>query len=174
MAVWLARLLFGLPWLGALAVWVAGRNRHGLQYLIAIVTGAVAGVAGLAMLLVRANDAAFALIPHPVGRRPGFFPILSVTTVALGGLLLALVLGRDLARSREHGLSWEGTSFALWPLATGGVAGLSVSGESGLVLLFSYGLLVYTFYRLITYGGIVEDIRSDMDERRDRDRYDIL
>lgn len=174
MEVWLIALVIGLPVVGAAGVWLIRKGQRQRQYALVAVVAGLTGLGALTLLIVPVDGMIFGLIPRPPGRGPSFFVILGAAIVALGGLGLGLGLTLNLLRRDEQELKRTGPYFGLWLLALGGVAGLGLSGGNGLVLFLSWGLLIFVIYRLLTYGGVVADIHADMDERMERDRYDIL
>ena len=84
MAVTLIYLVIGLPWLGALSVWLAGNRYPKLQHGLAVGFSVAAGLASLALIFF-ANAAAVIAVPFGT-------PFGTLTFVADGlGVLLAAI-----------------------------------------------------------------------------------
>src|SRR5512145_751138 len=117
-----------LPWLGALAVWLAGDKRPRLQHTLAVGFSVAAGVAAV-MLLPLAKDGTALSIP--IG---GAFGDLSFVADGLGTFLaavatvvgsLAVLFSVDYMRGADQ----LGRYYALVLFFIGGMVGLALTGS---------------------------------------------
>ena len=149
MAATFITLTIGLPWLGALVVWVAGDQRPRAQHALAVVFAVAGGLSGLALLTTTSSAVAIRL---PVGGAFGDF-----TFVADGlGVFLAVVatvigsLAVIFSVEYMKGEAQLGRYYAFVLLFIGAMAGLALTG-SLLLLFFFWEVTALTSYALISF-----------------------
>mgnify|MGYP005852923699 CR=1 FL=1 len=149
MATWLMIGTIGLPWLGALCVWLAGdehpRLQHGMATLFSVLGGVVS-----AILLFSAADTATLRIP--VGGIFGDFTLvpdgLGVFLAAVAAIIgsLAVIFSMDYM----DGEAQLGRYYALVLFFIGGMAGLVLSGSMLFMFLF-WEVTAFCSYALIAF-----------------------
>lgn len=149
MAATFIALTIGLPWLGALAVWIAGDARPKAQHALAVLFAVAGGLSGLALLTTTSNAAAIRL---PVG---GVFGDFTFVADGLGIFLavIATVIGSlAVIFSVEYmkGEAQLGRYYAFVLLFIGAMAGLALTG-SLLLLFFFWEVTALTSYALISF-----------------------
>ncbi|HET7011579.1 MAG TPA: proton-conducting transporter membrane subunit [Anaerolineales bacterium] len=149
MTTTLILLTIGLPWLGAILVWLVGDARPRLQHALAVVFSAAAAVACV-FLIPRAAEAA--AIRLPLG---AVFGELSLVPDGLGVFLsavativgcLAVIFSVDYMRGEAQ----LGRYYALVLLFIGAMAGLVLSG-SLLVMFVFWEVTALCSYALISF-----------------------
>ena len=142
-------LTIGLPWLGAVAVWLTGDKRPNLQHTLAVVFSVAAGVAALLMLPQTSSSAAVSI------EMGGAFGALTFTPDGLGVFLtvVATVVGSlAVIFSVEYmrGEAQLGRYYALILLFIGAMAGLALTG-SLLFLFVFWEITALCSYALISF-----------------------
>ncbi|HLF28915.1 MAG TPA: NADH-quinone oxidoreductase subunit L [Anaerolineae bacterium] len=149
MATWLIPLTIGLPWLGALCVWLIGDQRARAQHTLAVLFSVAAGVAALALLPSATETIALRI---PIG---GVFGDLTFVPDGLGVFLaavatvvgsLAVIFSVDYMRGEAQ----LGRYYALVLLFIGAMAGLVLSG-SLLFLFIFWEITAFCSYALIAF-----------------------
>lgn len=161
MAATLILLMIGLPWLGALCVWLCGDERPKLQHGLAVAFSVAAGVASLALL---PYTSAYASIRIPFG---AFFGDLTFVPDGLGAFLAAVAtvvgsLATIFSVDYMHGEAQLGRYYSLVLIFIGAMVGLVLTGSLLFLFVFweitalcSYALI--SFYNddpRAVYGGI--------------------
>lgn len=149
MATMLIILIIGLPWLGALCVWISGDGRPRAQHTLAAVFAVAAGLAALALLPFTTSEAAIRL---PVG---DFFGDLSFVPDGLGVFLAAVAtvvgsLAVIFSRDYMEGEAQLGRYYVLVLLFIGAMAGLALTG-SLLFLFVFWEITALCSYALISF-----------------------
>ncbi|HEX7974397.1 MAG TPA: NADH-quinone oxidoreductase subunit L [Anaerolineales bacterium] len=149
MAATLIVLMIGLPWLGALAVWIAGDGRPRAQHALAAVFSVAGGLAALLLIPFQTGQVVFRL---PVGP---YFGDLTFSPDGLGVLLasiaavigsLAVIFSIDYMRGEEQ----LGRYYALVLVFIGAMAGLVLT-ESFLFLFVFWEITALCSYALISF-----------------------
>jgi NADH-quinone oxidoreductase subunit L len=149
MATWPVLLTIGIPWLGALAVWLAGDPRPRLQHILACLFAAAGGVASL-VLVTQAG--AHPVVEIPIG---GVFGDLTFIPNGLGVFLSAVAavvgcLAVVFSVDYMHGEEQLGRYYALVLLFIGAMVGLVLSG-SLLFMFFFWEITAFCSYALISF-----------------------
>lgn len=149
MAAWLVLLTIGIPWLGALAVWLAGDRRPGAQHTLACAFAAAGGVTSL-VLVTQAG--ALPVVSIPIG---GIFGDLTFIPNGLGVFLSAVAavigcLAVIFSVDYMHGEEQLGRYYALVLFFIGAMAGLVLSG-SLLFMFFFWEITAFCSYALISF-----------------------
>jgi NADH-quinone oxidoreductase subunit L len=142
-------LVIGLPWMGALGVWVAGDRRSTLQHNVAIGFSVAAGFAALALLPFSSSQPAIDL---PAGKYFGsliFIPdglgvFLACVATVIGSL--AVIFSRDYM----HGEAQLGRYYALVLFFIGAMAGLALTGSLFFLFIF-WEMTALCSYALISF-----------------------
>ncbi len=149
MAEWLIVLTIGIPWLGALAVWLAGDSRSRQQHILAVSFSVAAGVVALVMLF-SASDAVelkikmgsvfgdFTFVPDGLG------VFLAAVATVVGSL--AVIFSVDYM----HGEAQLGRYYALVLIFIGAMAGLVLTG-SMLAMFIFWEITALCSYALISF-----------------------
>ena len=96
MVAWLVILTIGLPWLGALLIWLQPERETRSQHILAVVFSVASGFAALALL---PNTSAEPVLNIPLGTVFGDFTFVADglgTLVAVMGMALAVQVRRRL------------------------------------------------------------------------------
>ncbi|MBP7689473.1 MAG: NADH-quinone oxidoreductase subunit L [Thermoflexales bacterium] len=142
-------LTIGLPWLGAVCVWLAGDKRANMQHALAVVFSVAAGVTALLMLPQTSSAAAVTI------EMGGAFGALTFTPDGLGVFLtvvatvvgsLAVLFSVDYMRGEAQ----LGRYYALILLFIGAMAGLALTG-SLLFLFVFWEITALCSYALISF-----------------------
>ncbi|MGB8980570.1 MAG: NADH-quinone oxidoreductase subunit L [Anaerolineales bacterium] len=147
MAEILVLLVVVLPWLGALAVWLAGNQRPRLQHTLAVLSSVLTAAVSLALFLFASSEP---LIQIPFGKAFGvltFVPDgLAVTLTAIAAVIgsLAVIFSVDYM----HGEAQLGRYYFLVLFFIGAMTGLVLSGN----LLFTF--FFWEITALCSYGLI--------------------
>ena len=149
----------GVPFLGALAIRLAGDRRELARCMLAIACLGVTGLSALLLLFLPLEGTSY------VTKSLAFFAVLAA---AIGGLALA---GKFAVDSR-HGNAHDSRTYTWWLLLLGALLGVSLL-KNMLLLYFSWCLLAFSGYRLLFRDDLVEAIQEDIQEHRERHRYDI-
>jgi len=142
-------LAMGLPWVGALAVWLAGDARPRQQHALAVGFAAAAGIAALLMLPLASDGVAISLDAGGVFGAFTFVPdglgvFLAVVATVVGSL--AVLFSVDYMR----GAAQLGRYYALVLLFIGAMVGLALSGSLFLLFLF-WEITALCSYALISF-----------------------
>jgi NADH-quinone oxidoreductase subunit L len=139
----------GLPWLGALSVWLVGDARPRWQNFLAVGFSVAAGIAALALLLWSADAIVLTI---PLGGVFGDFTFtpdglgvfLAVVATVIGSL--AVIYSVDYMRGEAQ----LGRYYALILLFIGAMAGLVLTSSLLLLFLF-WELVAFCSYALISF-----------------------
>jgi len=162
MLTWLLFLTIGLPWLGALCVWLVGDRHHRAQHALAAIFAVAAGLVALGMLPLTTDEVAVRI---PIGGIFGDFTLvpdglgvfIAVIATVVGSL--AVIFSIDYMHHHEEQL---GRYYALVLFFIGAMAGLGLSGSMLFMFLF-WEITAFCSYALISfhnddpkavYGGI--------------------
>ncbi len=149
MLSWLIILTIGLPWLGAVAVLLAGDSRTRAQHALAVLFSVAAGLAALAMLPQTSLTTALNI---PIG---GVFGNFTFVADGLGVFLAAIAtvigcLAVIFSIDYMHGEASLGRYYAYVLFFIGGMAGLVLTSSMLLLFVFweitalcSYGLISF-------------------------------
>lgn len=159
MADILIGLSVGVPLLGALAIRLAGDRRGLARCMLAIACLGATGLSALLLLFLPLEGTSY------VTKSLAFFGVLAA---AIGGLALA---GKFIVDSR-HGQVHDSRTYTWWLVLLGALLGISLL-KNMLLLYFSWCLLAFSGYRLLFPDDLVEAIQEDIQEHRERHRYDI-
>ena len=142
-------LTIGLPWLGAMGVWLAGDKRANVQHALAVVFSVAAGVTALLMLPQTSSATAVTI------EMGGAFGALTFTPDGLGVFLtvvatvvgsLAVIFSVDYMRGEAQ----LGRYYALILLFIGAMAGIALTG-SLLFLFVFWEITALCSYALISF-----------------------
>jgi len=145
----LIALIIGLPWLGALLVWLAGDRRPGLQHGLAAGFAAAAGAAALALLLVYRQGGSLTFAMGPAFGEFSFAPdglgiFLSIIAAVVGAL--AVVFSVDYMRGSPQ----LGRYYAMVLFFIGAMAGLVLTTNL-LLMFFFWEITALCSYALISF-----------------------
>ncbi len=149
MANWLILLVIGLPWLGALIVWLARDKRPRFQNFFAVGFSVLAAVAALALLTVTGDAPVLRL---PLGSILGdltFVPdglgvLLAIIATVIGSL--AVIFSMDYMRDEKQ----LGRYYVLVLLFIGAMAGMALTDHM-LLLFFFWEIMALCSYALISF-----------------------
>ncbi|HEX6386367.1 MAG TPA: NADH-quinone oxidoreductase subunit L [Anaerolineae bacterium] len=151
MVVWLLLLTISLPWLGALAVWLAGDRRPQVQHALAIVSAGAAGLASVSLLPFATSETVLSV---DLGQTFGAFTFvpdgLGVFLAAIATVIGSLAIIFSVAYMR--GEAQLGRYYALVLLFIGAMAGLVLSGSLLLLFIF-WEITAFCSYALISFHG---------------------
>ncbi|MCL5995704.1 MAG: NADH-quinone oxidoreductase subunit L, partial [Chloroflexi bacterium] len=154
MASLLVALTIGLPWLGALSIWLLRDRNPRAQHTLAIAFAVAAGVAALALLPSAANagTALSTTLRIPVG---GVFGDFTFVPDGLGVFLAAIAtvvgsLAVIFSVDYMHGDPQLGRYYALVLLFIGAMAGLALTGSLLLLFVF-WEITALCSYALISF-----------------------
>ena len=142
-------LVIALPWLGALAVWLAGNKRSRLQHILAVLFSVLTAVTSLALFMFASSEPA---IHIPLGRAFGnltFVPDgLAVSLTAIAAVIgsLAVIFSVDYMR----GDTQLGRYYFLVLFFIGAMTGLVLSGNL-LFMFFFWEITALCSYGLISF-----------------------
>ncbi len=147
MAAILVTLVIGLPWLGAVAVWLAGNQRANLQHTIAVIFSILTAVTSLALLMFTSSEA---VIRIPFGASFGELTFVPDGLAALLTAIAAVVGSLAVIFSVDymHGEAQLGRYYFLVLFFIGAMIGLVLSGN----LLFTF--FFWEITALCSYGLI--------------------
>ncbi len=142
-------LIVGLPWLGALAVWLAGNERPQVQHRLAVVFSVAAGIAALILLPSYSDETALSIDAGSIFGEFTFVPdglgvFLAAVATVVGSL--AVIFSVDYM----HGDRQLGRYYALVLLFIGSMAGLALSGSLLLLFVF-WEMTALCSYALISF-----------------------
>ncbi len=151
MATWLMLITIGLPWLGALCVWLARDTRPRLQHGLATGFSVTAGVGALVLLFFSSDAVGLSI---PMGSIFGEFTLipdglgcfLAAVAAVIGSL--AVIFSIDYM----HGSEQLGRYYALVLLFIGAMAGLVLSGSLLMMFLF-WEITAFCSYALIAFNN---------------------
>lgn len=144
-------LVIGLPWLGAVAVMLAGDRHEKLQHILAVVFSLASGVAAILML---PNVSKAVVISLPAGTVFGDF---TFVTDGLGVFLtiIATVIGSlavIFSTSYMHGEAQLGRYYAFVLFFIGAMAGLVLTSNM-LLMFFFWEITALCSYALISFNN---------------------
>lgn len=142
-------LTIGLPWLGALAMWLLPDRNERAQHILAIAFSVGAGLAALALLAFTTSDVVLRI---PVGGLFGDFTFvpdgmgvfLAAVATVIGSL--AVIFSADYMRGGHQ----IGRYYALVLLFIGAMAGLALTGSLLLLFIF-WEITALCSYALISF-----------------------
>jgi NADH-quinone oxidoreductase subunit L len=149
MLVFLVLLVILFPWLGSLAVWLAGNHRPGLQHRLAVLFSVCTAIVSLALIPVASSETSVVIL-LPLGESFGelvFVPDgLAVSLTAIAAVIgsLAVIFSVDYM----HGDAQLGRYYFLVLFFIGAMTGLVLSGN----LLFTF--FFWEITALCSYGLI--------------------
>ncbi len=142
-------LTIGIPWLGALAVWLTGNKRPRQQHLLAVIFAVAAGV--VALLMLPSTDSGVALRIKAGGVfgdftfvADGLGVFLAVVATVVGSL--AVLFSVDYMDGDKE----LGRYYALVLLFIGAMAGLALTGSMLLLFIF-WEITALCSYALISF-----------------------
>jgi NADH-quinone oxidoreductase subunit L len=149
MTDWLVGLTIGLPWIGALAVWLAGDRRADAQHKLAVAFSVAAGAAALLLLPSYGDGAALSIEVGSVFGAFTFVPdglgvFLAAVATVVGSL--AVIFSVDYMRGEAS----LGRYYALVLLFIGAMVGLALSGSLFLMFVF-WEITALCSYALIAF-----------------------
>lgn len=148
---------YGLPWLGALMMTLVGKPQKQTKYLLATISFALTGIATLVVLILTWDDAVI-----------GGFGMIAMALAAL----LSLGLSVHLILKSRYGPEKRAGFYALFLLLIGGVNSLALT-PSIVLMILSWGAIIFATARLLWFGGIVNDVSADKEDRRRRNMDDF-
>ena len=151
MASILIYLVIGLPWIGALLVWLAGDKRTNIQHALAILFSVASGVAAVVLLF---NTSSATVINLDAGGVFGQFTFvadglavfLAVVATVIGSL--AVIFSVDYM----HGEKALGRYYAMVLFFIGGMAGLVLTSNL-LLMFFFWEITALCSYALISFNN---------------------
>ncbi len=156
MSSWLVWLTIGLPWLGALAVWLVGEalpeeKRPPTLHILAILSSVAAGMAALALLPL-ASDTAVIAIPfgEPFGTLTFVPDGLGVFLAAVATVIGSLAVIFSVAYMGNH--PQLGRYYTLVLLFIGAMAGLVLTGSLFFLFIF-WEITALCSYALISFDN---------------------
>ncbi|NLX11697.1 MAG: NADH-quinone oxidoreductase subunit L [Chloroflexi bacterium] len=149
MTDWLIVLTIGIPWLGALAVWLTGDARPQLQHRLAVIFAVAAGAAAVALLPSTSSEVALRIEVGSIFGDFTFVPdglgvFLAVVASVVGSL--AVIFSVDYM----HGEAQLGRYYTLVLLFIGAMVGLVLSGSMLLLFIF-WEITALCSYALISF-----------------------
>jgi NADH-quinone oxidoreductase subunit L len=149
MVAWLVALTIGLPWLGALGVWLIGDRRARARHALAVGFAVASGLSALALLPLTTDEVVLRI---PIG---GIFGDLVFIPDGLGVLLavIATVVGSlavIFSIDYMQGEAQLGRYYALVLLFIGAMAGLVLTGSLLYLFLF-WEITALCSYALISF-----------------------
>lgn len=149
MTDWLIVLTIGLPWVGALAVWLAGDVRPREQHRLAVLFAVLAGLAALLLIPSASDEVALRIEVGSVFGDFTFVPdglgvFLAAVATVIGSL--AVIFSVDYM----HGEKQLGRYYTFVLLFIGAMAGLVLSGSILLMFIF-WEITALTSYALISF-----------------------
>ena len=149
MTDWLIVLTIGIPWLGALAVWLTGDARPQLQHRLAVIFAVAAGAAAVALLPSTGSEVALRIEVGSIFGDFTFVPdglgvFLAVVASVVGSL--AVIFSVDYM----HGEAQLGRYYTLVLLFIGAMVGLVLSGSMLLLFIF-WEITALCSYALISF-----------------------
>ena len=149
MAPLLIVLIIGLPWLGAILVWLAGDERPTIQHALAVASSVAAGLAALALLPLTSDAIAISL---PAGGVFGDFTFVADGLAAFLAAVATVIGSLAVLFSVDymHGEHQLGRYYALVLLFIGSMAGLVLT-SSLLLLFFFWEMTALCSYALIAF-----------------------
>ncbi len=151
MTALLILLTIGLPWLGALLVWLVGNKRPSLQHSLAIIFAVAAGVAALILLPLAEETAVIHLATHGILGDLTFVPdglgtLLAAVAAVIGSLAVIFSV------AYMDGQPQLGRYYALVLLFIGAMAGLVLTGSLLLLFIF-WEITALCSYALIAFDN---------------------
>jgi NADH-quinone oxidoreductase subunit L len=149
MTPWLIVLTIGLPWLGALCVWLTGDQRPRAQHALAVGFAVAAGLVALALLPFASDEA---VLRVSLG---GIFGDLTFVPDGLGVFLAAVAtvigsLAVIFSVDYMHGEHQLGRYYAMVLLFIGAMAGLVLTGSLLFMFIF-WEITALCSYALISF-----------------------
>lgn len=149
MAAILIVCLIGVPWLGAVLVWLAGDRRPGLQHSLAVLSSILTAGASLYLVFLNQSQPALAI---PMGSAFGDFTFtpdgLGVFLAAVAAVVgsLAVIYSVDYMR----GAAQVGRYYAMVLFFIGAMIGLVLTSNL-LLMFFFWEITALTSYSLISF-----------------------
>jgi len=149
MASTLILLVIGLPWIGALLVWLAGDKRTNVQHGLAILFSVASGIAAVALLFNTSNATVINLDAGGVFGQftfvaDGLAVFLAVVATVIGSL--AVIFSVDYMRGEKA----LGRYYAMVLFFIGGMAGLVLTSNL-LLIFFFWEITALCSYALISF-----------------------
>ncbi|MBN2472240.1 MAG: NADH-quinone oxidoreductase subunit L [Anaerolineae bacterium] len=147
----LVSLIIGVPWVGALVVWLVGDERPAAQHWLATLFSAVAALVALALLFAPGDEAVLTLALGGIFGDFTFIPDgLGVFLAAIATIVgaLAVIFSMDYMRGEAQ----LGRYYALVLFFIGTMAGLVLSG-SLLQVFFFWEITALCSYALIAFDN---------------------
>ena len=149
MASTLILLVIGLPWIGALLVWLAGDKRTNVQHGLAILFSVASGIAAVALLFNTSNATVINLDAGGVFGQftfvaDGLAVFLAVVATVIGSL--AVIFSVDYMRGEKA----LGRYYAMVLFFIGGMAGLVLTSNL-LLMFFFWEITALCSYALISF-----------------------
>lgn len=149
MAAYLILAIIGLPWLGAVCVWIAGDRRSERLHTLAAGFSILSGIAALSLLLFISPEPAIRI---PVG---AFFGELTFVPDGLGVFLAAVAtvigsLAVIFSKDYMHGEEQLARYYALILFFIGAMAGLVLTGSLFFLFIF-WEITALCSYALISF-----------------------
>ncbi len=149
MTAWFIVLVIGIPWLGALAVWLAADVRPVAQHLLAVSFSVLAGVASLVLLMFASSQAVFYASLGPAFGDLTFVPDgLAVSLTAISAVIGSLAVLFSV--NYMHGEKQLGRYYFLVLFFIGAMNGLVLSGNL-LFTFFFWEITALCSYALISF-----------------------
>lgn len=149
MASILIYLVIGLPWIGALLVWLAGDKRTSLQHALAILFSVAAGIASVILLFNTSSSTVINLDAGGVFGQftfvaDGLAAFLAVVATVIGSI--AVIFSVDYMRGEKS----LGRYYAMVLFFIGGMAGLVLTSNL-LLMFFFWEITALCSYALIAF-----------------------
>lgn len=151
MAMAMIAVMIGVPWLGALVVWLVGDNREKLQHWLAVVFSVIAGAAAIVLI---PNASGATAVKIPIGGAFGDFTFvpdglgvfLSVIATVIGSLAVIF------STSYMKGEASLGRYYAFVLFFIGAMVGLVLSSNL-LLIFFFWEITALCSYALIAFNN---------------------
>jgi NADH-quinone oxidoreductase subunit L len=156
MSMWLLVLVITLPWLGALAVWLAGQSlpaakRPRVQHVLAVAASGAAGLAALALLPLATSGTVIAIpFGEPFGRLTFVPDGLGVFLAVVATVIGALAVMFSIAYMGNH--PQLGRYYILVLLFIGAMAALVLTGSLFFLFIF-WEITALCSYALISFDN---------------------
>lgn len=149
MEKWLGTAVIGIPWLGALCVWLIGDKHPRLQHKLASIFAAIGGLFSLTLLAIISDEI---ILRIPIGGVFGDFTLiadglgvlLAVIAAVIGGL--AVIYSNDYMKEEAQ----LGRYYSLTMLFIGAMIALVLSGSLLFMFIF-WEITAFCSYALISF-----------------------
>ncbi len=149
MTGWLIFLVIGIPWLGALIVWLAADTRPAAQHVLAVSFSVIAGVISLVLLTFASSQAVLYVSLGPAFGELTFVPDgLAVSLTAISAVIGSLAVLFSV--NYMHGEKQLGRYYFLVLFFIGAMNGLVLSGNL-LFTFFFWEITALCSYALISF-----------------------